>query len=111
MTATGFQSQLSTYVSGAALGVIALIAMLAPHVRFVDATPPRPADVCVGRMSADQAVALRAAVIDAESRRADLVHGGSIYAAAKLGPSSDAGFAEADHALAQARAAFVAGCG
>jgi hypothetical protein len=116
MNHTAFQSNLATYLAGAAIGGAILASALAGAGQFridpwqVGAAPL----VCLGQATAGQGAQLKAAVVAAEAWRDRVATGGSLYAAAKVGaPSaSDAALlAAADDSLRAARARFLAACG
>lgn len=111
MTANISPSQVSAYASGAVLGAVALLMVLAPHIRAEDFVPAHPAPACAARVSSDQAEALRADVVRAEARRDVLIGGGSAYAAAKAGFVQVADLKAADGAVTAARARFRSTCG
>ena len=116
MNHTVFQSNLASYLAGAAIGGAVLVSALAGVGQFrLDQLQLTTAPlVCLGQATAGQGEQLQAAVVAAEAWRDRMAAGGSLYAAAKIGaPSaSDAALlAAADDNLRAARARFLATCG
>jgi hypothetical protein len=116
MNNTVFQSNLASYLAGAAIGGAILVSALAGAGQFridqwqAGASPL----VCLGQATTEQGAQLQAAVLAAEVWRDRVATGGSLYAAAKIGAptASDAAMiAAADDNLRAARARFRATCG
>ncbi len=111
MTACVSHSHVAAYVSGVVLGAVVLLTTVAPHLKLDGFSIGQAAQACAGRVTSDQADNLRNMVLDAEAARDRLVHGGSAYAAAKIGVVPDAaGLKAADTTVLAARARFAEGC-
>jgi hypothetical protein len=114
MTTCVSHSHVAAYVSGVALGAIVLLTAVAPHLKLDGFSLGQAPAACAGRLTPDQADALRGAALAAEARRDGLVHGASAYAAAKVGAvpgAADAAAVKAADAMAaSARARFAEAC-
>ncbi len=103
-------THLAAYVSGVIAGAAALALITAPHLHLQMPDMATAAPACAGRVSPAQAEALRAEVVNAERARLVILRGGSLYAAAKVGPIPGADLRSADAALSSAVSHYAAVC-